>query len=57
MIELRGLAPNKLKQMNGDAEKDQSWSYEDQKEDGANVASGDCDQLSSAGEKKTIGSK
>ena len=56
MIDLEGLAPNRLKQMNGDAEKDQFWTDQDQK-DGADVAFRDCDQMSSAGEKKTIGSK
>ena len=53
----RKAAPNRLKQMNGDAEKDQFWSYQDQKEDGADAAFSDCDQMSSAGEKKAIGSK
>ena len=43
--------------MNGDAEKDQFLSYQDQKEDGADAAFSDCDQMSSAGEEKTIGSK
>ena len=57
MIKLGGLAPNWPKQMNGDAEKDQFWSYQDQKEDGANAAFSDCDQMSLAGEEKTIGSK
>ena len=53
----RGAASNQLKQMNGDAEKDQFWSYQDKKEDGADAAFSDRDQMSSAGEKKTIGSK
>ena len=57
MIELGGPTTNQLKQMNGDVEKDQSWSYEDKKEDGADAASSDCDQMPSAREKKTIGSK
>ena len=43
--------------MNRDAEKDQFWSYQDQKEDEADVAFSDCDQMSSVGEKKTLGSK
>ena len=43
--------------MDGDAGKDQFWSYQDQKEDGADAAFSDCDQMSSAGEKKAIGSK
>ena len=57
MIELGGPAPNQLKQMNGDVEKDQFWSYQDEKEDGADAAFSDCNQMSSAGEKKTIESK
>jgi len=57
MIELGGPAPNRLKQMNKDAEKDQFWSYQDQKEDGADALFCDYDQMSSAGEKKIIGSK
>ena len=57
MIKLGGPAPSRLKQMNRDAEKDQFWGYQDQKEEGADVAFSDCDQKSSAGEKKTIGSK
>jgi len=57
MIELKGPAPNRLKQMNGDVEKHQFWSYQDKKEDGADATFSDCDQMSSAGEKKTIESK
>ena len=57
MIELGGLAPNRLKQMNGDAKKDQFWSYQDQNVDGVDAAFSDYDQMSSAREKKTIGSK
>ena len=57
MIELGGPAPNRLKQMSEDVEKDQFWSYQDQKEDGADATFCDYDQMSSAGEKKTIGSK
>ena len=52
-----GAAPNRLKQMDRDVERDQFWSYQDQKEDGANAAFSDCDQMSSAQKKKTIGSK
>ena len=38
--------------MDGDAERDQFWSYQDKKEDGANVAFSDCDQMSSAGKRR-----
>ena len=54
---LGGAASSRLKQMDRDVEKDQFWSYQDQKEDGADAAFSDCDQMSSAGEKKTIRSK
>ena len=47
-----GATPNWLKQMDGDAGKDQFWSYQDQKEDGADATFSDCDQMSSAGEKE-----
>ena len=43
--------------MDEDVGKDQFWSYQDQKEDGADATFSDCDQMSSAEEKKTIGSK
>ena len=52
-----GAAPNRLKQMDRDVERDQFWSYQDQKEDGADAVFSDCDQMSLAKEKKTIGLK
>jgi hypothetical protein len=57
MIELGGPSCNFLKQMNRDVEKDQVWSYQDKKEDGVDAGFSDCDQMSSAGGKKTIGPK
>ena len=53
----RGPTPNRLKQMNGDVEKDQFWSYQDQDKHGANAAFIDYDQLSLTWGKKTIRSK